>query len=105
MRATASQAGAPYSWSADHVEDMCTFVEQLPHVEGRWASATIELQPWQVWVLAAVYGFRVIGDVRLVTTVFFEVSRKSAKSTLVAAMGMYHLAREGEPGAQVICGA
>ena len=42
---------------------------------------------------------------RLVTTVFFQVARKSAKSTLVAAVALYHLAVEQEPGAQVICGA
>jgi phage terminase large subunit-like protein len=42
---------------------------------------------------------------RLVTTVFFEVARKSAKSTLVAALALYHLLKEHEPGAQVITGA
>ena len=42
---------------------------------------------------------------RLVTTVFFEVGRKSAKSTLVAGAALYHLVREREPGAQVVCGA
>ena len=42
---------------------------------------------------------------RLVTTVFFQVARKSAKSSLVAAVALYHLLVEREPGAQVVCGA
>ena len=43
---------------------------------------------------------------RLVTTVFFEVGRKSAKSTLVAACGALSPgASRSEPGAQVVCGA
>jgi phage terminase large subunit-like protein len=58
-----------------------------------------------VFILAAVYGFRRPDGGRLVTTVFFEVARKSAKSTLVAALGLYHLLREQEPGAQVVCAA
>jgi phage terminase large subunit-like protein len=95
-----------YRWSPAHVQDVGTFIEKLPHVEGRWGSATIELQPWQIWILAAAYGFRRTSDGhRLVTTVFFEVGRKSAKSTLVAAAALYHLAVENEPGAQVVCGA
>jgi phage terminase large subunit-like protein len=94
-----------FSWSPDHVNEVCAWIEQLPHVEGRWSTATITLQPWQVFILAACYGFRRANGSRLVTTVFFEVGRKSAKSTLVAACGLYHLAVEDEPGAQVICGA
>jgi phage terminase large subunit-like protein len=94
-----------YTYSPTHVQDVCAFVERLPHVEGKWTSATITLQPWQVFILAAVYGFRRPDGDRLTTTTFFEVGRKSAKSTLVAAAGLYHLLREGEPGAQVVCGA
>jgi len=94
-----------FTWSPAHVQDVCTFIEKLPHVEGRWSSATIHLEPWQVFILAAVYGFRRPDGGRLVTTVFFEVARKSAKSTLVAACALYHLVIEKEPGAQVVCGA
>ena len=101
----ASQVPAAYHWSPEHVQDVCTFIEQLPHVEGKWTTATIELQPWQTWILAACYGFRKPDGSRLVNSVFFEVGRKSAKSTLVAAAALYHLAVENEPGAQVVCGA
>lgn len=93
-----------YGLSPGYVQDVCEFVEHLPHVEGRWETETIRLQPWQVFILASVYGFR-SGQSRLVTTVFFQVARKSAKSTLVAAMALYHMAKEDEPGAQVVCGA
>ena len=33
------------------------------------------------------------------------MGRKGAKSTLMAAIALYHLLEEGEPGPQVICGA
>jgi phage terminase large subunit-like protein len=105
MREAAKTTHASYFWSPSHVQDVCAFIEQLPHVEGKWTTDTITLQPWQVWILAACYGFRRPDGSRLVTTVFFEVGRKSAKSTLVAAAALYHLAVEREPGAQVVCGA
>jgi phage terminase large subunit-like protein len=94
-----------FAWSAKEVEQVCTFVEKLPHVEGRWTTPTITLAPWQVFILAAVYGFRRPDGHRLVMMVFFEVARKSAKSTLVAACALYHLIVEQEPGGQVVCGA
>lgn len=107
MRERAEQPGSVFVWSPENVQDVCAFVEKCPHVEGKWNSATIQLEPCQVWWLAAVYGFRLRSDRlrRLVTVLFFVVARKSAKSTLLAALGLYHMARESEPGAQVICGA
>lgn len=106
MQAAATVPDNPYVFSPEHVQDVCAFAEQCPHVEGSWGTDTLVLQAWQVFVLAACYGFRLREtDRRLVTTVFFQVARKSAKSTLVAVMGLYHLVVEKEPGAQVICGA
>jgi phage terminase large subunit-like protein len=106
MRRRADDLDSPFTFSAEHANDVCQFVERLPHVEGRWGSETITLQPWQVFILVACYGFRrKVDGRRLVTTVFFQVARKSAKSTLVAAVALYHLVVEQEPGAQVVCGA
>jgi phage terminase large subunit-like protein len=96
----------PYTWSPAHVDAVCGFVSQCPHVEGSWDSATITLQAWQVWMLAAIYGFRLkASGRRLVSVVYFQVARKSAKSTLSAALALYHLAVEREPGGQVVFAA
>ncbi len=101
----AKAADGSFTWSPTHVDHVCTFIERLPHVEGKWGSPTLVLAAWQVWLLSACYGFRHEDGRRLVTTVFFEVARKSAKSTLTAAAALYHLLEEHEPGAQVTCGA
>jgi hypothetical protein len=71
--AESSRHNITTTFSASHVQDVCTFIESLPHVEGRWSSANIHLQPWQVWILSACYGFRKSDGSRLVSTVFFEV--------------------------------
>jgi phage terminase large subunit-like protein len=106
MRRRAADRACPFLFSVAEANAVCTFVERLPHVEGRWTTDTIRLEPWQIFILVACFGFRRrVDGKRLVTTVFFEVARKSAKSTLVAAVALYHLAVEREPGGQVVCAA
>lgn len=97
----------PYVWDDVHAVDACHFIEQLPHVEGRWASPLIVLEPCDVFLITTFFGWRVRADRsrRRFTTLFLEVGRKAAKSTKMAAIGYYHLLREGELGASVICGA
>lgn len=97
----------PYVWDADHAIAACVFVEQCPHVEGSWATPTIRLEPWQVFIVASLFGWRHRADLtrRRFTTFYLEVARKAAKSTLMAALAFYHLLKEHEPGASVICGA
>ena len=97
----------PYAWSDLHVKDACAFVERLPHVEGKWASGTITLEPWQVFVVASLFGWRHRADLsrRRFTTLYLELGRKGAKSTLMAAIAFFHLLEEHEPGASVVCGA
>jgi phage terminase large subunit-like protein len=85
----------------------CAFIESLPHVEGRWGSLTIHLEPWQVFVVCMLFGWRLKEDSfrRRFTILYLELARKNAKSTLAAGIALYHLLHEEEPGAQVICGA
>ena len=64
VRPDATRTSETSKWSPEHVQDVCSFIERLPHVEGRWTTATIQLQPWQVFILAACYGFRQAGRLR-----------------------------------------
>jgi phage terminase large subunit-like protein len=105
MRQRAADPGCAFTFSAAHAIDVCDFCERLPHVEGRWPTETVTLEPWQVFVLTACYGFRLPGAYRLVTVIFIQIARKSAKSWLVAALATYHMVKEREPGFQVILGA
>ncbi|MES2341740.1 MAG: terminase TerL endonuclease subunit [Pseudomonadota bacterium] len=99
--------GWAYAWDDDEAVAACHFVESCPHVEGRWSSPLIVLEPCQVFLVAALFGWRHRADRtrRRFTTFYFEVARKAAKSTLCAALALYHLLRENEPGASVVCGA
>lgn len=98
----AKNKACPFLFSRRHAGDVCDFIEKLPHVEGDWGSPTIRLEPWQVFSLANVFGFRRRSDGgRRFSTVYFEVARKNGKSALTSGIALYCLCCEGEPGPQV----
>jgi phage terminase large subunit-like protein len=107
LRDEARGDGWDFAFSAFFAVKACAFIESLPHVEGRWKTATIHLEPWQVFVVCLLFGWRWRHDSfrRRFTVLYLELARKNAKSTLAAGIALYHLLHEEEPGAQVICGA
>ena len=95
---------APYYFDRDEAERACLFVECLPHIKGEWAKRreAIRLEPWQCFILSALFGWRQTKDSnRRFKTLYLEVARKNAKSTLLAAIGLFMLAADGEAGAEV----
>lgn len=114
-----AKAGWDYVFDPERAEHVCRFVELFPHVKGKWAIAApgnptsklLRLEPWQCFVLCALYGWvqaepsesgRHLRRFRLA---YIAIPRKNAKSTTVAPLGLYHLTADGEPGAEVFCGA
>jgi len=96
----------PYRFDTNHANDVCEFTELLPHVEGVWDEPNIRLEPFQIFILACVFGWRRKDNGhRRFTVVYEEVARKNAKSTKTAAVSLYCLACEDEPGAQVLTAA
>ena len=98
-----------------HANDVCDFIEKLPHVEGVWAKPTIELHDSQVFFLVQLFGFRKTESKNLIgygefrprrfTTALFAIARKNAKSTMSAAVLLYCQTCEPEVGGQVISAA
>lgn len=103
----AQQPDCPWLWSDWDAQSVCEFVEQLPHVEGVWSTPNIRLEDPQVWLLCNIFGFRQrrAPEIRRFSRVYIEMARKGAKSTLTAAVALYCLTCEGEPGAQIVIGA
>jgi phage terminase large subunit-like protein len=95
-----------YEFRESDAEHVCNFIANLPHVEGSWETKTISLEPAQVFVLCVVFGWRRKADgLRRFSSVYIEMARKGAKSTLTAGIALYCLCCEGEVGPQVIIGA
>lgn len=96
----------PFEFDEWHGNDVCDFIEKLPHVEGQWDTPTITLEPPQVFMLVNIFGFRRREDgKRRFSDVYIECARKAAKSTLTAGVALYCLFCEDELGPQIIIGA
>lgn len=83
---------------AQHIVD---FFFACRHVKGELAGQRIQLEPWQVFELATVFGWERADGFRRFTSVYEEEARKNAKSTKLAGVGLYLAGSDGEPGAEV----
>ncbi|MCM8595177.1 MAG: terminase large subunit [Candidatus Accumulibacter sp.] len=82
-------------------DNLCAFVERLPHVKGPLTGQPIVLEPWQVFVLTTVFGWVKPDGKRRFRRAYIEVPRGSGKSALSSAVALYMLAADGEGGAEV----
>lgn len=111
-------AGWVYAWNPELVDGkgkayrpadrICRFAELMPHIKGDWAGRgeRIRLEPWQVFVLASIFGWINTGTgKRRFRQADLFVPRKNAKSTIAAIIGNYMLAADGEFGAEIYSGA
>jgi len=84
----------------------CKIIELFPHIKGKWAGTRIELEPWQIFIVSVVFGWAdKETELRRFRTVYIEVPRKNAKSTLSSAIGLLMAFLDGEGGAEVYSAA
>lgn len=87
-------------WSPQSVARVCEFVELLPEIKGARAGQCLQLSDWQVFLLAQTFGWLRDNGQRRYRRCYIEVPRGNGKSTLSAAVGLYMLCADGEPGAE-----
>ncbi len=110
----------PYWFDAAAANRACVFIEKLPHIKGDWAKRRelLKLEGWQCFIVCMIFGWKVSRAVydsdenifmhkgtRRFRTVYLEVARKNAKSTLLSAIGLYMLVADGEEGAEIYSAA
>jgi len=81
----------------------CWAVEHLPHVKGEWARRRehLKLEDFQALIIVNVFGWvHKKTRLRRFRTVYIDMARKNAKSTLAAAMLLLMLALDNEAGAE-----
>ena len=99
---TAQRAAGAY-FDVDAVIRFLRFCALLRHIKGRrFARQPFIPDLWQViHAIAPVFGWKRANGLRWYNELYLEVGRKNGKSTLVAAIGLYLLVADGEPGAEV----
>ena len=96
----------PYKFDPGAASRVCEAIELLPHIKGKWAGTPIQLEDWQVFILACVFGWlRKADGLRRFRLVYIEVPRKNGKSLFSAAVGLFGLALDGEMGAEIYSAA
>lgn len=81
------------------------FIQILKQSKGEWAGRQLRLEPWQQFIIWTLFGWRREDGTRRFRTAYLEVARKNGKSTLAAAIGLYLLVADGEPGAEIYSAA
>lgn len=90
----------------DKARKVVNFIERIcTHVKGELANKPFLLEDWQKDYLVELFG-RVHEDgLRQYRTSFVFLPRKNGKSNLIAAMGLYILFMDNEPGAEIYIAA
>ena len=78
-----------------------TFIENLCHTKGKWAGKRFWLLPWQEQLIRDIFGIVKPDGNRQFRTAFVEICKKVGKSELAAAIALYLLYADNEPGAEV----
>lgn len=91
-----------YEFVTRYVNHFIEFSTVLKHTKGPDAGKPINLEPFQIFAICAIYGFRSKKDhaKRMVSDVIIFIPRKAGKSTFTAMISLYEL-RYGEAGAEV----
>jgi phage terminase large subunit-like protein len=97
--------GWTYRFDEAKAARVCAFIERLPHVKGRWKTATLYLEPWQCFFLTTIFGWVDAEGYRRFRKALIVIPRKNAKTTIAAGVGLYLLALDDEPGAEIYSAA
>lgn len=98
--AAAERGEFAYRFDIGRAEEVCAFIERLPHIRGRWKTSNLRLEPWQLFILTTVFGWVDEHGNRRFRAVYIEVPRKNGKSALTAGVGLFMLAADNEAGAE-----
>lgn len=99
--------GGDWKWKWDPAvgQKICVLFESLPHIKGRWKSKLLSIEDWQCFILTSIFGWVDADGNRRFRKALIVVPRKNSKSTMAAVLGLYLLAFDREPGAEVYSAA
>ena len=95
--------GSEWEYSQRHADHAIFFIEHFcKHSKGKAGGKPFILELWQKAAIAAMFGFiHKIDKTRRFLEVWLIVARKNGKSTFAAAVGLYLMIADNEPGAEI----
>lgn len=85
--------------AADHA--VCFIQRFCHHTKGTWNNQLFELIDWQEQIVRDIFGILKPNGFRQFNTAYIEIPKKQGKSELAAAIALYLLCADFEPGAEV----
>lgn len=86
------------------VDSFIEFVGQMKHWVGPAAGKYFELLDWQQFVFACILGLKwKETGLRVCRETYLQLARKQGKSSIIAALALYHLIADGEAAPFVAC--
>jgi phage terminase large subunit-like protein len=87
-------------------ERVVKFIQLMKHVKGKWAGQYIVLEPWQVFFIGSVFGWKWSETgLRRFREANLTICRKNGKTLIDVAIDLYMLTEDREPGADIILAA
>jgi phage terminase large subunit-like protein len=100
MKRAKADPSFPYVFKAQEVRKVLKFFDFVKTSEGQFAGKKVELQGWQLFILAMLFGWRrKLDGLRRFRDAFVICGKKSGKSFFMAALALFMLLEE--PSAQV----
>ena len=90
-------------WDQAAANRAIKFYSFLRHSKG--SNAPFVLSDWQAFIVGCLHGWKRTNGSRRFREAWVEVPRKNGKTTMAAGEGLYMLAADGEPGAEVYSAA
>jgi phage terminase large subunit-like protein len=81
------------------------FFGLLRHSKGEFAGQPFKLSPWQAFIVYNLFGWKRSNGSRRFRYAYVEIARKNGKTTFAAALSLYMLMLDGEPGAEIYSAA
>ena len=82
---------ANYDYRKGEALKALRFVQAQKHTKGEWKGKNLILEPWQVFIVANLFGIYREDGRRKYTRAYLEMPKKQGKSPLAAAIGNYFL--------------
>lgn len=91
-------------FDSDCVDEFIDFVSSMKHWVGPAAGKQFELLDWQSFCFAVILGLKWKSTgLRVVRNVYMQLARKQGKSSMIAALSLWHLIGDGENAPFVAC--
>ena len=88
-------------YDKEEADFVVNFIQSLKHTKGEFYKQKFDLIDWQERLIRDIFGILKPDGTRQFTTAYVEISKKSGKTELAAAIALYMLCADGEQRAEV----